>query len=598
MKIKNKSIKIIDRKIFANIIQLLSFINKSNKRFLIFILFIMVLNSLAELITISALMPLIDIALNPKNISNIGYFNIIFNIFNIQQNYQFFVISFLYIIIIISTTLFKIYALKLINVSSERITKELGEKLYRGIIYKDYSYHLNTNSSLLISSLVQHLDLSVLVFSYFLNIMLSLFCILGILISLTLINFKFVVFTMVIFLLFYFCAGVFTKKPSNFYGKLVFEKRINIIKIVNESLGYIRQIILDDSHETFIEEYNKSNYLYARANKFLSIIGGIPRFLLEFIVLTLFVIILSLMVFNQTNLNIYIPIFGAFLLAIQKLLPFCQKIFISNLQIIQNKDSLYSVVSFLKDSKKSQYNSKIKPSNVYNLKKKITFDNVSFSYKKRVVLQNINYEISRGEVIGIVGKTGVGKSTFIDLLVGLLTPIEGNILIDGKKMDANLFRKFRLSVSYVPQDYFLLDRSIEENIVLGKTQKNIDNKLLKKVLKISMLEDFIGSLKYGLKTNVGEDGVKLSGGQKQRIAIARALYKRHSFLLLDEATSSVDLNTEAKIINNILRNYPDITIIMIAHRLETLKMCDYILEIKEKKLIKHNNIEDYRSNIF
>ena len=183
------------------------------------------------------------------------------------------------------------------------------------------------------------------------------------------------------------------------------------------------------------------------------------------------------------------------------------------------------------------------------------------------------------------------------MLVGLLTPVEGDIFIDGKKMNPNLFRKFRLSVSYVPQDYFLLDRSIEENIVLGKTQKNIDKKLLKKVLKISILEDFIGSLKYGLKTNVGEDGIRLSGGQKQRIAIARALYKKHSFLLLDEATSSVDLNTEGKIINNILRNYPDITIIMIAHRLETLKMCDYILEIKEKKLIKHNNIEDYKSNI-
>ena len=505
MKIKNKLTKIIDLKIFANLIQLLSCINKSNKRLLIFILFIMVINSLAELITISALMPLIDIALNPKNIQNIGYFNLVFDTFKIQQNYHFFFISFLYIIVIIFTTFFKIYALKLINISCERITKELGQKLYRGIIYKDYSYHLNTNSSLLISSLVQQLDLSVFIISNFLNIVLSLFCILGILISLTIINFKIVVFTAVICLIFYFYAGVFTKKPANFYGKLVYEKRINIIKIVNESLGYIRQIILDDSHETFIEEYNKSNYLYARANKFLSIIGAIPRFLLEFIILSLFVIILSLMVFNQTNLNNYIPIFGAFLLAIQKLLPLCQKIFISSFQIIQNKDSLYSVVSFLKDSKKSQFNSKIEPLNVYNLKKKITFDNVSFSYKKNVVLQNINYEINRGEVIGIVGKTGVGKSTFIDLLVGLLEPLEGNIFVDDKKMNPDLFRRFRLSVSNVPQDYFLLDRSIEENIVYGTEQKNIDYKLLKNVLRISMLEDFISTLKFGLKTNVGEE---------------------------------------------------------------------------------------------
>ena len=141
MKIKNKLEKIINLKIIANLIQLISYLNKSNKRLLIFILFIMVLNSFAELITISALLPLMDIALNPKNLSNIGYFNIIFNAFNIQQNYQFFVISFLYFLIIISTTLFKIYALKLINDSTESITKELGDKLYRGIIYKDYSYY-------------------------------------------------------------------------------------------------------------------------------------------------------------------------------------------------------------------------------------------------------------------------------------------------------------------------------------------------------------------------------------------------------------------------------------------------------------------------
>ena len=160
-------------------------------------------------------------------------------------------------------------------------------------------------------------------------------------------------------------------------------------------------------------------------------------------------------------------------------------------------------------------------------------------------------------------------------------------------MNANLFRRFRLSVSSVPQDYFLLDRSIEENIVFGKSK--IDHYLLNKVVNISMLRDLINSLRNGLKTFVGENGIKLSGGQKQRLAIARALYKKHSLLILDEATSSVDSETEKNILENVINNNPKITVLMIAHRLQTLENCDYILEIKNKKLIKYQNINEYKS---
>ena len=159
-------------------------------------------------------------------------------------------------------------------------------------------------------------------------------------------------------------------------------------------------------------------------------------------------------------------------------------------------------------------------------------------------------------------------------------------------MDSNLFQRFRLLVSSVPQDYFIFDRTIEENIVFG--QSKIDYDLLNKVLDISMLQDFINSLKYGLKTYVGEKGVRLSGGQRQRLAIARAIYKKHSMLILDEATSSVDTVTEKNILENIINNDPEITILMITHRLQTLKNCDYILEIKNKKLIKYYSLDEYK----
>ena len=181
-------------------------------------------------------------------------------------------------------------------------------------------------------------------------------------------------------------------------------------------------------------------------------------------------------------------------------------------------------------------------------------------------------------------------------MLGLIKPIAGNIYVDKKKMNDDLFRLFRMSISSVPQDTFLLDRTIEENIIFGKIKSNVDYKLLNNVIDMCMLRSFIDSLSSGLKTYVGENGVKLSGGQKQRISIARALYKKHSLLILDEATSAVDSETESKMLKNIISNYPSKTLIMIAHRLQTLKECDYILEIRDKNIIKHKSIDEYKFN--
>ena len=375
----------------------------------------------------------------------------------------------------------------------------------------------------------------------------------------------------------------------------MFDTRIKIVKIVQESLGFIRQIILDDSHEFFVKEYNKNNMQFARKAATLSFVQQFPRYILEIIVLLMLGIILIYLNLKQYQLTSYIPIFGAFLLGLQKLLPLFQRTFTQIFSIRQYKDSLFTVVSLLKNAPKAEFDFGNQHTNLYNLKDKIKFDNVSFSYDENKVLQNINCEIRKGEVIGIVGKTGAGKSTFLDLLLGLLEPTAGKISIDGKNMNPILFKEFRLSVSSVPQDYFLLDRSIEENIIFGRNQ-NINYDFLNKVVDFVMLRDFVDSLRYGLKTFVGEDGVRLSGGQKQRVAIARAIYKKHSFLLLDEATSAVDLETESKIIKNITNNNPHLTIVMIAHRLETLKNCDYILEVKDKILTKHNNLKDYETN--
>ena len=592
MEIKKRKV-FFDLNYFIKVFELISLLNRSTKKKFIFIIFAMLINSLLEFITIGSMIPFITFVSNPDKISEIKILKVFSDFFNIESTEQLFlIVCVLFLLIIFLSGFIKILNVKIINDFGATLKVELGRKLYRNIIYQDYQFHLNTNSSHLISSQINHLDSSISLISELMRLCLSVLTSIGIILSLIVIDAKIVLFTVIISFIFYLTASITTKKYNDFYGKIIFESRTIIIKVIQESLGFIRQIILDDSYKLFIDEYDQNNKKNSIAGSNSITIGQIPRYLMEVLVLYVLVISIAFIFLTRADFYGYITIFGAFILGLQKLLPLFQKTFGSIYIIRQEKFSLNLIVNLLKETDNLSTIDNNKKVNTLNLRKNIRLENIHCSYKDNKVLENINIEIKKGDVIGIVGKTGAGKSTFIDLLLGLKKPTSGNIYLDDKEMDLKLFRRFRLSVSSVPQDYFLLDRSIEENIVFGKSY--IDNNLLNKVVNISMLREFIKSQRNGLKTFVGEDGIRLSGGQKQRVAIARALYKKHSFLILDEATSSVDLETEKNILNNIVKDNPNLTVIMIAHRLQTLEKCNYILEIKNKKIIKHKNIKEYR----
>lgn len=591
-----KLIKVFDFNLFINIFKLITYLSNTTKRKFVFIILAMFTNSFLEFITIGSIIPFLTFVSNPNQISEIAILKSVSNFFNLQEtDQQFLFISVLFLFTIFLSGFIKILSIKLINDFSSILKIELGKKLYQGILYQDYEYHLNTNSSKLISSQIQQLDGAISTINYLMVVFLSLLTSLGIISSLIVIDYRIVLFIVLGSFIFYFCASILTKKYTDFYGKIIFETRTTIIKIIQESLGFIRQIILDDSHKFFFEEYNKYNKLNSRSISRSQTIAVLPRYLMEVLILSVFVLAIIFLYYSGFDFISKISVFGAFILGLQKMLPLFQKIFLSIYFVRQDKLNLYSVIKLLKENKNINLYSTNKVVNPFYLKDKIKFKNICSSYKENKVLENINLEIKKGDVIGIVGKTGSGKSTFIDLLLGLKKPNSGNILIDDKQMNASLFRRFRSSVSSVPQDYFLLDRTVEENIVFGIPKSKINYSLLNDVVDISMMRDFINSQSEGLNTFVGEDGVRLSGGQKQRLAIARALYKKHTFLILDEATSSVDSETEKNILDNITRNKPEITVIMIAHRLQTLNKCNYILELKDKKIIKHKNIKEYRS---
>ncbi len=301
-------------------------------------------------------------------------------------------------------------------------------------------------------------------------------------------------------------------------------------------------------------------------------------------------ILISFLVFIMTNLesnftNI-IAVLGTFALGAQKLLPCMQQTYGTWSYIVSSKSSLMNVIEL---SKKSYYSSTSEyiPKS-FDLKKSIHLENISYKYpgSQIFVLNNFTLEIIKGQKIAIIGPTGTGKSTIVNLIMGLLDPTQGKIKIDGFNIAGKkAFKRklnWRKSIAHVPQTIFLKDGTIAENIAFAEDPRDIDKEKLIKAAKKAQLEDFILKQPFAYQSFVGENGVKLSGGQKQRIAIARALYKDQKVLILDEATSALDINTENGILKSILNLDMDMTIIIITHRKDSVLNCDQIIDLSSK----------------
>jgi ATP-binding cassette subfamily B protein len=312
-----------------------------------------------------------------------------------------------------------------------------------------------------------------------------------------------------------------------------------------------------------------------------------PRYLLETIAISVIFLTLILMKRSGTPIVALIPIIGVFALGYQKLLPSVQQIYTCWASISLSKKSGLNIIELLLNSQAAKtlfLESSFTPNLHFHT---ISFDKASFCYNKKTpVLREVSLDIRRGEKIGIIGETGSGKSTFIDLLMGLLEPDSGSIQIDGRNLHScsELLHNWQLSISHVPQNIYLSDKSILENIAFSVKPESINKPLAVNAAKLANIYQHIQSLPNQFLTPIGEHGIKLSGGQRQRLGIARAVYKSCPILILDEATSALDEATEEIIINNINQISPPPTVLIIAHRLSTLKYCDRIIEFKSGKI--------------
>lgn len=572
------------------IFKIFSILSLKQLRKCVIIIAAMIIGAILEAIGIGAILPLISIMGKPdffKVYPNIARYA---GIFGVTTYIQFIIAStFLLLALYIIKNIYLAWQNKLQIDFAIKNQIYYSEKLLEEYLQKPYLYHLNHNTATLLRNVNAG---GVVVFSL---IMVSVFALLTEIITAITIWLMLVMidaFTAVIVAGFigsilYFIIKGFRKKITE-QGRIQNEYSALYIKYINQSLGAIKETKVSCKEKFFLYAFQRAYFEYGKANGKFLFWNQLPRMLIETIIVCgLLLLIITKLLLGSQPTEI-VPLLGVLALAAFRLMPSANRIVnLSNEIRFQMPffNELYEDLLIIKNKGAQNVQTCLRKQQArMDFKNTISVEELSFAYPEieKQVLSNINFSIPKGKFVGIVGPSGAGKTTFVDILLGLLPPGKGKISVDGKNIYDDI-RTWQANLAYVPQSIYLIDGTIRENIAMGIEEKEIDDALINKVLQMAELYDFVKELPAGLNTTVGERGVKLSGGQRQRIGIARALYYQPQVLVLDEATSALDNDTEKSITDTILKLKGQITIIAVAHRLTTLAQCDFKIKFENGK---------------
>ena len=565
---------------FSLIARLWKFLSKKRRSQVYFTLTFTTLNAFLEVLTISSVIPFLTVLSSPDKVFNYPFVNTLLSNFHIYKtNDVIFIYTLLFIITALVAAFFRLILLSLTSKLSFKIGGDLAYSIYEKTLYQPYLSHVNRNSSEIISAISNKANLISGTVMAIITLVSSIIFLLAILGALLYVNFRITTYIFFTFFSIYLLITGFTKRKLLKNGVTVSQKTTAVLKTLQEGLGGIRDIILDNSQSVYTRAYLDADKPLRNAQANNLFLGSSPKYLIEAIGTCLIGFIAYSLSKNSDGFTGAIPTLGVLALSAQRVLPILQQMFGSWSTIISSNQNLKDTIVLLDQKLINQEMTAVK---AIAFSESVFFEDVGFRFSPegKFIFRNVNFRIKKGEKIGIIGKTGCGKSTLMDLLMGLLEPSEGYIKVDQEIIGQRNQKAWQKNIAHVPQFIFLTDASIRENIAFGILPEKIDMDRLIKSSSRAQLIDFINSLPQGFDTVIGERGVKLSGGQRQRIGIARALYKKASLIILDEATSSLDNETEQEVMDAIYNNLDKrITVLIVAHRLSTLKNCDRIIKL-------------------
>ena len=560
----------------------------------------MIVSALLETLVVISIGPFMAFASNPSLINTNSISSYIYSYLNFTETNSFLIlIGVAVLVLMIFSAYISIQTTRTMSTFGGEIGAELSNRMYRYYIFQPLSFHLKTNTSSIASRLTleaNRMTHSVIIQFLYLNARIILIASMALTIFFTVPSVA--LLGTLFFAISYFGLYRFASNRLERNGKITSDESEIRFRAINESFGGIKDVLLKGLQGNFMKTYEKSTTNYFNAWSSSQILTLLPRYAMELAAFgSMITAILFLLLTFDNNLQHVLPIISVFGLASLKMLPAFQQVYYSFSTIKSNINSFFTVLEALNSIHLESPISSDRHKELL-FKKSIEFKNVSFKYKDNepLILDDISFKIKPSKSIGIVGSSGSGKSTVINILVGLLFPTDGNISIDDHTLDKDHLRSWQSKIGLVSQNIFLLDSSIKDNIAFGVEDENIDIKSLNKAIKMAQLEDLVNSLPDGVNTLVGERGSNLSGGQLQRVGIARALYTNPDIIVFDEATSNLDTISEKQIMLTINELARSKTIIMIAHRLSTVRNCEVIYLFDKGQIIDSGTYESLQKS--
>jgi len=549
------------------------------------VLILMFIASFAEIMSVGAVIPFLGVITNPEQVYQNSVIQWIIPIIGVNSPDQ--LVLPITLVFIVATLLAGVIRLTLLYVTT-RLSYGTGHDLsidvYRRTLYQDYSIHVSRNSSEVINGIITKTSTVISgVLTPILTLISSFIIMIGIVGVLCFINIAVALIAFVGFGALYLLVIYYTRVKIRVNSTIIAQQSTSVVKSLQEGLMGIRDVLIHGSQEFYSKIYRDADLPLRLAVGNNLFISGSPRFAMEAIGMTLIALIAYFMT-QGTQVTDSFPVLGALALGAQRLLPIMQQGYGSYSAIKGSRSSLEDVIDLL-DQPIPDFANRPPPEPI-PFTDEITLSSVSFRYAKGEpwVLEAVDLTLKKGLRVGFIGSTGSGKSTLFDIIMGLISPTKGVMKIDGESINEQNVRSWQTHIAHVPQDIYLSDNSIAENIAFGIPKEEINLVRVKEAAKSAQIDELIESWDRRYETVVGEHGIRLSGGQRQRIGIARAFYKHADVLVFDEATSALDNETEKSVVESIEGLDNNLTVLIIAHRLTTLRNCDLIIEVRNKNI--------------